>query len=65
VPLRASRSALGSQLRRLSGLDWEQPRSADSIARWERIERDILLEANARHDAEHAQDPWFRLARGC
>jgi hypothetical protein len=63
VPLRASRSALGSQLRRLTGLDWEQPSSADSIARWERIERDILLEANARHDAAHAQDPWFRLLK--
>jgi len=63
VPVRASRSAIGSQLRLLTGLDWEQPSAADSIARLERIERDILLEANLRHDAEHAQDPWFRLLR--
>lgn len=64
MPLLASRSAIAAQMRRLTGLDWEPTRAADAIARWERIERDILLEANAWHDAKHAQDPWFRLALG-
>ena len=63
MPVCTSRSAVGSQLRRLTGLDWEQPSAADSVARRERIERDILLEANRRHDAEHAQDTWFWLLR--
>jgi len=51
-------------MRRLTGFDWKPTSAADASARWERIERDILLEANAQHDAEHAQDPWFQLARG-
>jgi hypothetical protein len=44
VPVRASRSAIAARMRRLTRLDWKQPST-----RWERIERDILLEANARH----------------
>ena len=63
MPVLASRPAIAALMRRLTGLDWEPITAADSIARWERIERDILSEANARHDAEHAQDPWFRLPR--
>jgi len=51
-------------MRRLTGFDWKPTSTADAIARWQRIERGILLEANARHDAEHAQDPRFRLTRG-
>ncbi len=50
-------------MRRLIGLDWEQPIAADSIAGQERIERDIVWEANRRHDAEHTQDPPFRRLR--
>lgn len=64
MPVLASRSAVAARMRRATGLDWEPTSMADAIARWERIERDILLETNARHDAEHAQDPWFQLARG-
>ena len=64
MPLLASRSAIAAQMRRLTRLDWEPTRAADAIARWQGIERDILLETNARHDANYAQDPWFQLARG-
>jgi len=64
VPLLASRSAIAARMRRATGLDWEPTSAADAGARWERIERDILLEANAQHDAKHAQDPWFQLAQG-
>jgi hypothetical protein len=64
MPVLASRSAIAAQMRRLTRFDWKPTSTADAIARWQRIERDILLETNARHDAKHAQDPWFRLARG-
>jgi len=64
VPVLASRSAIAAGMRRLTGFDWKLTSTADAIARWQRIERDILLEANARHDAEHALDSWFRLALG-
>ena len=64
MPVLASRSAIAARMRRLTGFDWKPTSTADAIARWQRIERGILLEANARHDAEHAQDPRFRLTRG-
>ncbi|MGD1215844.1 MAG: hypothetical protein ABR861_12750 [Terriglobales bacterium] len=64
MPVLASRSAIAAQMRRLTGFDWKPTSMADAIARWQGIERDILLEANARHDAEHVRDPWFRLAHG-
>lgn len=64
MPILASRPAIAAQMRQLTGIDWEPARAADLIARWKRIERGILLETNARHDAEHAQNPWFRLALG-
>ena len=63
MPVLASRSAIAAQMRRLTALDWEPISTADSSDQWEEIERDILLETNARQDAEHVQDPWFRLLR--
>jgi hypothetical protein len=63
MPVLASRSAIAAQMRRLTGFDWKPTSMADAIVRWQGIERDILLEANSRHDAKHARDPWFRLAR--
>ncbi len=57
--IRAFKRAHKDVIERLSGVDFAGAEEAS--AKWERMEREILLETNRKHDWEHRKSPWFRL----
>ena len=59
--IRAFNRAHKDVVERLSGVDFAPISSEEVSARWERTEREILLETNRQHDWEHRNSPWFRL----
>ena len=59
--IRAFKRAHKDVVERLSGVDFAMISPIEVSARWERTEREILLEINRKHDWEHRKSPWFRL----
>jgi hypothetical protein len=59
--IRAFKRAHKDVVERLSGVDFAPIPPEEASARWERTEREILLETNRKHDWEHRKSPWFRL----
>ena len=59
--IRAFKLAHKDVVERLSGVDFAPMSAGEANAKWESMEREILLEANRKHDWEHRTSPWFRL----
>jgi hypothetical protein len=59
--IRAFKRAHKDVIERLSGVDFAPISGEEATAKWERMEREILLETNRKHDWEHRNSPWFRL----
>ena len=59
--IRAFNRAHKDVIERLSGVDFTPMSAEEASAKWERMEREILLETNRKHDWEHRRSPWFRL----
>lgn len=59
--IRAFNRAHKDVIERLSGVDFTPMSAEEASAKWERMEREILLETNRKHDWENRRSPWFRL----
>ncbi len=59
--IRAFKRAHKDVVERLSGVDFAPMSACEANAKWESVERDILLQTNRKHDWEHRNSPWFRL----
>ena len=59
--IRAFKRAHKDAVERLSGVDFAPMSAGEANARWESMEREILLQTNRKHDWEHRKSPWFRL----
>ena len=59
--IRAFKRAHKDVVERLSGVDFAPISPGEASAKWERTEREVLLETNRKHDWEHRKSPWFRL----
>ena len=59
--IRAFKRAHKDVVERLSGVDFAPMSAGEANAKWESVERDILLQTNQKHDWEHRNSPWFRL----
>ena len=59
--IRAFKRAHKDVIERLSGVDFAPISAEEASAKWEGMEREILLETNRKHDWEHRKSPWFRL----
>jgi hypothetical protein len=59
--VRAFKRAHKDVIERLSGVDFALISPEEASAKWERTEREVLVETNQKHDWEHRKSPWFRL----
>ena len=59
--IRAFKRAHKDVVERLSGVDFSPMSPGEANAKWESMEREILLQTNRKHDWEHRRSPWFRL----